>query len=287
MLAAITWDLSAWDVLLRLVAGLVIGFTIGLTGIGGGVLVMPTLIRLFGFLPSLAVPTANLFAALARSHATYEHLKLDTLRRRTAFWFLVGGVPVDIAVTCVLRLNRSRVWIDPEGLESGLRVLVIAVMAVAGVAQIVNMVALGNKTEDDHYKPTPMFEASRKLKSVLCGALIGFLIGSTSVGGGVIVIPMLAALFALSPRDTVGTSNGISIVLALVSTTSFFVGNPDVPWAASMTTAVLMFVGSIAGVRVGSRLAVRMPARLLYGIITFLILVAIVSMVLKGGGGAA
>ena len=94
---------------------------------------------------------------------------------------------------------------------------------------------------------------------------------------------MLSAIFALSPRDTVGTSIGISIVLAFVSTTFYFVGNTDVPYATSLTTAAIMFVGAIPGVRVGSRLTARIPSGLLRAIVMALILVAIVSMLVRGG----
>ena len=270
-------NLSAWDVVLRLGAGLFIGFTFGLAGIGS-VLVMPTLTQLFGFPVSLAVPTANFYSVIVRAHATYEHFKLDTIRRRTAFWFLVGGVPCDIAITAILRLNHLHQWVATTTLETVLRYLVVAVMVGAGLTIVVNFFLNRHKTNDDHYKPQPTFATSRKIKAVLCGTAVGLLIGSTSVGGGVLVIPMLSTMFALSPINTVGTSLGISIVLAMVSAVSYFVGNSDVPYALSLTTALLMFVGSIPGVRLGSRLAVKIPPKLLYVIIMAVILLAIGSM---------
>ena len=285
-LGTMTWDLTPADVLLRLVSGLFIGFAIGLTGVGGGVLVIPTLTRLFGFPLSLAVPTANSFAVLARAHATYEHLRLDTIRRRTMFWFLVGGVPMDVVVTGILRLNSTREWIPPSTLEHVLRYCVVAAMVAAGVAVIVNFFIERRRTEGDHYKPTKTFEGSRKIKAVLCGMVIGSLIGGTSIGGGVLVIPMLSGLFALSPNNTVGTSVGISIVLALVNTLFYFVGNPDVPYAASLTTAATMFLGAIPGVGFGSRLAVKISPKWLYGTVMALILVAVTAMLFGGMGGA-
>lgn len=278
LLAASCWDLSGADVLIRVAAGLVIGFTIGLTGIGGGVLVMPALIQLFGSAPSLAAPTANFYSVMTKAHAGYEHLKLNTIRRRTAFWFLVGGIPVDVVVTGVLRLNRAHQWISVATLETGLYNLVIGAMVAAGAAVAMGLMRERRMAADDHYQPAEAFDASRKVKAMLCGAVIGFLIGSTSIGGGVLVIPMLSIVFILSPKDTVGTSVAISIVLAFVSALFFFVGNVRVPYAESLTTAVLMFVGSIPGVTYGSRLAVRVKPRVLYALIAMLILVAIASM---------
>ena len=278
MLAALSLDLTAGDLVLRLLTGLVIGFTIGLTGIGGGVLVMPTLTGLFGFPPSLAVPTANFFAVLARTQATYEHLKLNTVRRRTMFWFLVGGVPVDVAVTVMIRLNRRHGWVVQPTIEDTVRNLVVAAMVVAGVTIVARFVAECRHQTETYYQPVESFATARKVKAILCGALIGFLIGSTSVGGGVLVIPMLSAWFGLSPDNTVGTSNGISIALAFVSCLFYFAGNADVPYATSLTAALVMYVGAVPGVRVGSRLAVKVPPKVLYGIVMALILVAIVAM---------
>ena len=280
------WDLTAVDVVLRVAAGLIIGFAIGLTGVGGGVLVIPVLTRLFGFAPSLAVPTANFYAVLARTHATYEHLKLDTIRRRTMLWFLVGGVPTDIVATAVLRLNRTRHWVHPATLEDCLRYMVVAAMVAAGATVVVSFLVERRRREGDHYTPTEHFETSRKVKAVLCGMLIGLLIGCTSIGGGVLVIPMLSSLFALSPSNTVGTSVGISIVLAFVNAVFYFVGNAGVPYAASLTTAATMFLGAIPGVAVGSRLAVNISPRWLYGIVMALILVAVGAMLMGGMGRA-
>lgn len=278
ILASASSDLTATDILLRLAAGLVIGFAIGLTGVGGGVLVMPALTKLFGFQPSLAVPTANFLAVLVKAHATYEHWKLDHVRRRTVIWFLVGGVPADLVVTGVLRLNKTRQWIATSTLETSLHHLVIAAMAVAAVAAVVKFIIQAKKKPEEDEKSVDISTGAQKAQAALCGALIGFLIGATSVGGGVLVIPMLAVVFGLSSKDTVGTSIGISIFLALISALFYFVGNADVPYAVSLVTACIMFVGAIPGVMYGSRLADKMNDRALLGIVVALILIAIAGM---------
>ena len=102
---------------------------------------------------------------------------------------------------------------------------------------------------------------------------------------GVLVIPMLAVVFGLSPEHTVGTSVGISIVLALVSALFYFAGNTEVDYVQSLTTAAVMFAGGFPGVKSGSRLAVKIDPRLLYGIVMALILLAI-GMMLAGGGAS-
>ena len=80
------------DILIRLAAGLVIGFCIGLTGVGGGVLMMPTL-SFLGFSPTACVGTASVYSFLTRCSATLHYAKLKTIDYRTSILFLVGAVP--------------------------------------------------------------------------------------------------------------------------------------------------------------------------------------------------
>ena len=97
---------SLTDILTRLALGLGIGFIAGLTGIGAAVLVIPALIMLG--LPAIsAVGTGALYAVLMRIFATYEHLKLGNVRKRTAFYISLGGIPFAIVTAFfVLRLER-------------------------------------------------------------------------------------------------------------------------------------------------------------------------------------
>ena len=283
---AYEWTLSAPDVVYRILAGLFIGFAIGLTGVGGGVLVMPTLTKLFGFQPTLAIPTANFYAVLVKAHAGFEHWKLNTIRRRVAFWFLVGGVPTDIAATLFLSINKrmENPWIDVARLDHFLNYLIAGVMVLTGLIVIVNFISERKKTEDDYFKQGEAFDGRKKLIAIACGMAIGLLIGFTSIGGGVLVIPMLATFFALSPNNTVGTSVAISIFLAMISAVFFF-STADAPFVPSFITAGIMFVGAVPGVKVGSKLAVKIPPMVLKSIVVVLILVAIVGMLMDGEMG--
>jgi len=113
---------------------------------------------------------------------------------------------------------------------------------------------------------------------VCCGGVIGGLIGATSIGGGVLIVPILILIFGLSASRTVGTSIAITFFLTFVMAVIF--GRSG---ELDTATAVIMAVGSIGGVRFGSRLSVRMPERLLLVVMVTLIAVAAVLMIVAQG----
>lgn len=92
-------DFDATYIVVRLVCGLAIGFAIGMTGIGGGVLVMPTLTILLSLPTSVAVGTASLYALLVKIYAVFEHYKLKTINFRVSGLVLAGAVPGNIVAS--------------------------------------------------------------------------------------------------------------------------------------------------------------------------------------------
>lgn len=117
------------------------------------------------------------------------------------------------------------------------------------------------------------------LVRVVSGLVIGLVIGMTGVGGGILVVPLLVMLFGLSARRTVGSSIMIAVVLMLVTSLLYMRGgNLD------YITALCMWVGSFGGVYVGSRLAVKVPDRVLQGLAIVVICFATAMMFVKGGG---
>jgi uncharacterized membrane protein YfcA len=107
------------------------------------------------------------------------------------------------------------------------------------------------------------------------GGVIGGLIGATSVGGGVLIVPMLIIVFGLTASRTVGSSIFIAMVLTLITAIMYGKGGE-----LDVLTAVIMAVGSLAGVRYGSRLSVRLPEQGLKLVMVGLVLFAAIMMVL-------
>jgi uncharacterized membrane protein YfcA len=265
---------------LQLAVGAVVGFTIGLTGVGGGVLVVPALTILLGMSATTAVGTASAYAFLTKIFAGFEHWRLKTVDFAMAHLFLIGAVPGNVAACLAIGHYKARAT-DAQalaGLQTQLKSFIAGVMVFSVILMLANLMRdwwkVSSRAEDATPPPGPM-PPSRRFLGVVLGTLVGALLGATSVGGGVVIVPLLIICFGLTTRCTVGTSIYIALVLTLV-TTLLSAGRGDVDWQV----AALMSVGSLLGVSLGSRLANRLPDMILQCAVAFLLLVAIAGMLL-------
>lgn len=259
-----------FEILTRLVLGLGIGFAIGMTGIGAGVLIMPSLLYIIGLSPVTAIGTGLLYAMLAKIYGVYEHLKLRTVRKRTAFYIALGSVPAvlgtALVVTHLAKISGSKV-------DLALKIIISIVMLMTWVFMLVNLLKSNNDGSEIYYAPEEDFPLRRKLFGVATGAGIGILVGATSVGGGVILVPILITVFHLSPSNTVGTSMLIAIVMAAVGSLTYLMrGNINI------AVAITMVIGSIPGIALGSRVSVKVPHRTLKIILFAVITISVIAM---------
>jgi uncharacterized membrane protein YfcA len=270
-------DLSFLELIIRLALGLVIGFSIGLTGVGGGVLVLPALTLILGIDPIKAVGTTSFYAFLTKISATVHHAKLKTIDWGTSFRFLAGAVPAAALVS---------LWVSGKGaneaFQHGLKDFIVGVVIFSVIIMILNMAKQSRTSlENEERSLAGRINGHPLTRTTLCvlmGVIIGGLLGATSIGGGVLIVPMLIILFNLSTSQTVGSSIFIAVVLTLV--TSFIYGKGG---EVDKVTAIIMAVGSLSGVYYGSKLSARIPDRLLQGIVISLILTGAVLMLLNQG----
>lgn len=274
------FGLEIADIVIRLALGLAIGFCIGLTGVGGGVLVLPALTLMLKMNAVMAVGTASLYAFLTKVSATFHHAKLKTVDWKLCCLFLAGAVPVNFLTAR---------WIAAQGADeeftSMLKKFIIAVVFFCVVMMICNLLRQirDSKQETpkaqlaDHIAKRPVL---RRILGVVMGGVVGALIGATSIGGGILIVPMLMILFGLEARKTVGSSIFIAVVLTLVTSLSYFTGENSMDAA----TGMVMAVGSLVGVPFGSKLSVKMPEKILQAVVIGLIFVAAVMMLFNGGG---
>ena len=280
-------DLTVLEMISRIAIGSIIGFMIGLTGIGGGVLVMPALTVFLGLSPSTAIGTASLYAFLTKIMAAIKHISLKNVDFKTCIWLLIGALPANVVVATWINRYRAANVHDEELLtrfESGLNMLIGGVIIVSACILIFNLFKKQNEHGEDEPSAlallTKKSAAARIASGISAGALVGALIGSTSVGGGVILIPILMAVFALSANKTVGSSIIIGVALTLVTAIVFGKGG-----SLDYTTALFMAAGSLAGVQPGSKLAATLPTRVMKRIMVGMVLVAGALMLLGKGGG--
>ncbi len=266
------FDLTITEIALRLLLGTVIGFCIGLTGVGGGILVLPALTLILRIDPIVAVGTTTLFSFLSKITATIHHFKLKTIDWNISARILAGAVPANI-ITSLWVSNRG----DDLHFKLVLTRFIVGVVIFSVFIMVFNMVtrARPGVVEKERELAEHLHE-KRIIRIELCillGAICGGLIGATSIGGGVLIVPMLIILFGLPAPRTVGTAILIAFILTMITSVIYGIhGEQD------RITAVIMALGSLAGVYQGSKLSVKMPELFLRIIIVVLVLVASIMM---------
>jgi uncharacterized membrane protein YfcA len=218
-----------------------------MTGMGGGSLMTPILILLFGFNPKVAVGTDILHGAIFKTFGAARHRQLGTVHARLAGWMLVGSAPMSlVGVQIASGLG--------DGTEDTMGKVVGAALVLGGVGFLVKTFV-----HVRHPSGAPFLLQRRdQLVAVAIGATCGFVVGLTSVGSGTFFGLAMLLVYPLTAQKIVGTDVFHAAALLWVAGTSHLIhGNVD---AHAMAW---LLVGSIPGVLLGSHMSIRVPDRAL------------------------
>ena len=232
-------------------SGFVVGGIVGLTGVGGGSLMTPLLVLLFGVTPATAVGTDLLYAAITKAGGVVVHGRRKSVRWDIAGRLAAGSLPGALATIAIL----SAVGVDSSALST-------VVTQSLGIALILTAIAIVFKRRIQQWvratagrwmgsSPAPL--------TVLAGFVLGVLVTLSSVGAGALGA---TALFLLYPRlttvEVVGTDISHAVPLTLVAGLGHaHLGTVDVVLLGSL------LVGSLPGIALGSMLSSRVPDTLL------------------------
>ena len=234
------------------ITGLFVGFLVGLTGMGGGALLTPILILLFGFQPSLAIGTDIAYASITKVFGTWRHWKQGSVDKHLAMWLAFGSVPAGVlGATAVNFIKKSY----GDAVDSILYRSIGIALIVVGVLLAIRLLMKACK---DYPAEDIQMSTLRKVATVAIGATMGFIVGITSVGSGTLLAFFLILFYPLAPRRIVGTD--VFHAMLLLGATALMqlrFGNVD-PW---MVASLLL--GSVPGVIAGSHLTTRTPTRAL------------------------
>lgn len=235
----------AWMDVAYIVAGLVVGFVVGMTGIGGGSLMTPILLA-FGINPATAVGTDLLYAAITKSGGIAVHHRAGNVDWRITRWLAAGSVPASLLTLWVLHTWQT----DTAALNSLIKhALGIALMLTA--AAILGKARLLHWTRA-HLRPDNHFPLRR---TVFTGVILGVLVTLTSIGAGAVGTVALFLLFPMIPTvRLVGTEIAHAVPLTLVAGLGH-AGLGHMDWAL----LGWLLVGSMPGIWLGSHLASRVP----------------------------
>jgi uncharacterized protein len=222
------------------VTGLLVGTLVGLTGVGGSALMAPVLIFL-GIRPLVVVGTDLAYSAVTKFVGGVQHMRYGTVDIPTVRRLATGSIPGALVGVAILRQMDGA---DVDGIITHLLGIALILVALAMVLRL-----LRPNLRLPHM-PATMFPVS--------GALIGMLVGITSVGSGSLIAALLAFATPLPTRTIVGTDIAHAFLLVTAAALAHWgVGSVDV----GLTLNLL--VGAIPGVVLGSRMSISVPERAL------------------------
>ncbi len=238
----------------------VVGFLVGVTGAGGGALMTPMLILLFGVKPSTAISSDLVAAVVMRPIGAVVHMSRGTVNLRLVGWMVLGSVPMAFLGAYLLHLMGQA-----QAAEDNIQIALGAALLVGAAAMVLRSVL---DRRAGHVRQTVVHELTvRPLPTVLIGMCGGIIVGMTSVGSGSLMIVFLLFLYPmLSANQLVGTDLTQAVPLTLAAALGALVfGHVELGVTASLV------IGSVPAVLIGSLLSSRAPDRVIRPIITFVI----------------
>jgi uncharacterized membrane protein YfcA len=229
--------------------GLAIGVLVGMTGMGGGSLMTPLLILIFGISPTTAIGTDIFYAAVTKTVGGWRHLRMKTVNMDLVKWLSIGSVPSAVIGVALVS------WLQTKVGEDRLDELVYAVLGgtllMVGVITLTRALILRNLIDErDRFD----VERRHKVAAIVIGATTGFVIGITSAGSGTVIAILLIAVYRLSPKRVVGTDVFHAAILLWAAGIAHWVGgNVDFVLAGNI------LLGSIPGVVIGASLSDKAP----------------------------
>ena len=244
-------------------AGLAVGILVGMTGMGGGSLMTPMLILIFGFDPKTAVGTDILHGAVFKSFGAWRHRQLGNVHTKLALWMLAGSAPLSL-VGVQIASSFS------DATQSTMSRIIGGTLIVGGLGFLAKTFLKRSSADDDEFAITTRV----RVLAMLIGASFGFVVGLTSVGSGTFFGLALLLLFPLSATRMVGTDMLHAALLLWVAGAGHLLhGNVD------LHAIAWLLVGSIPGVLLGSHLSIRVPDRALRIAFSFVLVLSGIKLV--------
>ena len=241
-------------------SGLAVGAIVGMTGVGGGSLMTPLLVLLFGVHPATAVGTDLLYAGLTKGVGTVVHG-----RRGRVDWHIVGALALGSVPASILTLaNLQRLGLD------GSKASAMISAALGGALLLTSASLILRERLLRLMQGRAELEGPRRVALTIgFGALLGFLVSITSVGAGALGVTLLCFLYPrLDTRTIVGSDIAHAVPLTLAAGAGhWLLGSVNWPMLVSL------LVGSIPGIVLGGIFAGRVPERVLRGLLACVLVI--------------
>jgi uncharacterized membrane protein YfcA len=242
------------------ILGLLVGFLVGLTGVGGAALLTPVLV-IIGVNPTIAVGTDLFYNSVTKFFGTIQHIRQKTIDFQLVKILMIGSIPGAVVAIGMLKLFDTFFHNQEEIIKHALGVILIVVATVTIVRQFWDRKGKVNRWQDK-----PLTE--KRTLTIAVGFILGFIVGLTSIGSGSLFAMALLYLFRMNTAQIVGTDIAHAFFLVTVAG-ALHAGLGNVDYVLTLN----LLMGSIPGVIIGSTLSAKVPAKPLRTVIAAIILI--------------
>lgn len=253
-------------------SGFLVGLIVGVTGVGGGSLMTPLLVLVFGVSPATAVGTDLLYASLTKSLGGWVHGRRGTVDWKVVKLLSLGSLPAAVITIVLLKYSA----LDEKALRSLVTsVLSVALLLTAAALLLKDWIKKLARSDDGtvyelHHRYLPA-------ATVVTGIIVGALVTISSVGAG--VLGTVALLF-LYPRMSAVKVVGTDIVHAVPLTAVAGIGHLALGTVDLVLLASLL-LGSLPGIYFGSHLSAKVPEKVLRPLLATMLLIIGTRLVLN------
>ncbi len=228
--------------------GFIVGMIVGLTGVGGGSLMTPIMVYVFGLSPLVAVGTDLLFASITKTTGVAAHSLRNQIDWRVFRHLSTGSLPAAVLSVFVLSLLKSRGYSVERLVLPALGVALLATAAAIVYRHRVRGIVSWISPEALRIPPAA--------RTIIVGVVLGVLVSFTSVGAGALGVAALMILYpSMSPAKIVGTDLAHAIPLVTIAGLGHLqLGN------VNYSLLLSLLVGSVPGIWIGTALSSRLPA---------------------------
>jgi uncharacterized protein len=268
------------------IVGLLIGCLVGLTGMGGGSLLAPILVLFFRVPPVWAVGTDIAYSTVTKAVGSIVHIRQKSVNFKVALWLACGSVPATFLSVLLVQYVRKYYGTLINGIilhAIGFTLMLVAILLVINPIilrrlekrrlEMRKQEVLAAGTDVPALAPsnsTYWEKRYRPVVTALVGAVVGFLVGLTSVGSGTLIIVSLAFLFPkLTAKELVGTDIFQAFMLLAAGSIAYLTAG-TINWGI----AGLLLIGSLPGVIIGSRLSKYVPEPIMRPILAVVLVIS-------------
>ncbi|MGL2974233.1 sulfite exporter TauE/SafE family protein [Acinetobacter nosocomialis] len=243
-----------------ILAGMLVGFCVGITGVGGGSLMTPILIGLFRIEPHIAIGTDLLYAAISKFCGSMVHAKKLNIVWPIVLWLAVGSIPASFGTAWVLEhyLSQSTHYKAVLTMVLGL-MLTLTGVSIIFRTRIEKFFNKFRNKENTQTENEQLAVQNKRTYIVIMGIILGVFVTLSSVGAGAFGIMALVIMFPNLPMIRIIGSDVVhAVLLTLVAGLGHMsAGNVD------FMLLMWLLVGSIPAIIIGTLISSRMPERLI------------------------